>query len=366
MKKYELELHSPMSKSFMAVRAANSMDIDVEAKSVHKFSVTADVDTDFNVGLVVGASGSGKSSLANRIWSMLPSSMDKTKAIVDQFPSEMKYDEVANVLNGIGLTSVPCWIKPVGVLSNGQQARCEAALAICRGGSDVVCIDEWTSVVDRTVAKVMSHCVQKFARKLKKKIVLISCHYDVVEWLMPDWIIDCNSQSYEDRRGLRWNRTDRLQFEIREVSRRTWKNFSKYHYLSGRPPTGLSFCFGLFYGGQQVGFQAFSNYIPIRPGSTPIFHSNRTVVHPDFAGLGLGLKMINECCKLMKRERTCEIRAKFSSEPLYRARLKDPTNWKMMLVKRTIGKHKIPGSTMSRKGGFRENVKTYTFRYIGE
>jgi ATPase subunit of ABC transporter with duplicated ATPase domains len=32
------------------------------------------------------------------------------------------------MLNGIGLNSVPCWLRPVKTLSNGQKARAEALL----------------------------------------------------------------------------------------------------------------------------------------------------------------------------------------------------------------------------------------------
>ena len=60
--------------------------------------------------------------------------------------------------------------------------------------------DEWTSVVDRNVAAVMSHSLQKKARRENKKIVLLSCHYDVLDWLNPDWVIDCNEQKFIDRR----------------------------------------------------------------------------------------------------------------------------------------------------------------------
>ena len=41
-------------------------------------------------------------------------------------PEEFEYKECASMLTGIGLNSVPCWIRPVKTLSSGQKARAEA------------------------------------------------------------------------------------------------------------------------------------------------------------------------------------------------------------------------------------------------
>lgn len=62
--------------------------------------------------------------------------------------------------------------------------------------NELIVIDEWTSVVDRTVAKVMSHCLRKFVNKNSKRAIILSCHADVIEWLKPDWMIDCNRQEF--------------------------------------------------------------------------------------------------------------------------------------------------------------------------
>jgi ABC-type multidrug transport system ATPase subunit len=184
LQSYNLELKCDIPDSYRVKRAANSLDIDVEKKSTHKFAVKADIDTDYSIGLIVGASGSGKTTFANHVFGQdcFKEYLDKSKPVIEQFPKEMGYDDCAKLLSGVGLTSVPCWIRPAHTLSNGQRSRAEAALALCNSSDSVpVVIDEWTSVVDRTVAKVMSHCVQKHARKQKKRIILLSCHYDVIE-----------------------------------------------------------------------------------------------------------------------------------------------------------------------------------------
>lgn len=363
MQNYELTLKAPISDSFMAKKAMMSVDLDAEEKSWHVLKIkNVDISSPFNIGLIYGASGSGKSSLARKMFGDFENSkIDMTKAIIDQFPDAMDFDARQQILTSIGLSQIPCWIKPVGLLSNGQQERAKIAFELAKE-KDFYVFDEWTSVVDRNVAKVMSHAVQKFARKFNKKIILISCHEDVFDWLNPDFVIDCNQQQYSDRRLLRQGHTrnERLEFTIRAVEKDTWKNFSKYHYLSENLPGGIVKFYGLFLGEKQIGFQCFANYVPHRKNTKLILHSNRTVIHPDYVGLGLGIKLIDETSKLEVAQGN-RVMAKYSSIPVFRAMSKNPL-WKFS------GKTKhakiITGGNMLRKSGFREKVTCFTFEFI--
>ena len=363
MKKYVVDLKSTASNSFMAVRAAQSMDIDIEKKLHHHLEIDCDIETDFNVGIIVGNSGSGKTTLAKQMFGTecFESRLSYELPIIDQFPDAMSYDDRANILNSIGLSQVVCWIRPVATLSNGQRFRAEAALKIAYAkDSEIVAIDEWTSVVDRTVAKAMSYALQKAARRHNKKFVLCSCHYDVIEWLEPDWIVDCNKQEYTNRRLLRPERQERLNFEIREVHSSTWKMFSRYHYLSEKLPGGKIYCFGLFHNDQQIGFQCFANYRPTLKGETAMYHFNRTVIHPDYVGLGLGVKLINETSKHMREKYDYIIMGKFSSVPVYKALSKSP-QWRLVDFGFDTPKLEINGKA---RKSVRKKVKWFSFRYI--
>jgi ABC-type dipeptide/oligopeptide/nickel transport system ATPase subunit len=361
MQNYHVKLTSPVSDTFRCSMAANSLDIDVNKKSVHEFSIDADLKTDWNVGLIVGASGSGKTTLANEVFGKdcFDFDIDESKPIIDQFPKDWTYEQCQNALNGIGLSQVPCWIRPVATLSNGQKARAIAALQLSRHEDFVV--DEWTSVVDRTVAKSMSVCLAKHARKIDKKITAVSCHYDVIEWLNPDWIIDCNKGIYIDRRCLwrNYQREEKLHFNIRVIGRESWKYFSKYHYLSEKLPGGIIKLFGLFHGDNQIGFQCFANYTPKRKTDKKMkMHSNRTVIHPDYVGLGLGMKLIEETSKIMA-DNEFDVWAKFSSVPVAKS-FEKSNNWKLCDVQR----FQAPaGGTMQRTSGFRQAIKTYSYHY---
>lgn len=368
-KNIKVELHSEVFNTFRCQSAANSLDIDVKKKSVHKLEINnININDNWNIGLIYGASGSGKTTLAKKLFgeNIFDISLDEKLPILEQLPKEYSYEDCSNILNGIGLNSVPCWIRPIKTLSNGQKARAEAAYLMCK--NDFVCIDEWTSVVDRTVAKAMSVCLHKFAKKFNKKIILLSCHYDILEWVNPDWLIDCNKQNFELHKNedFFFNKREKLEFTIKEVGRETWKYFSKYHYLSERLPGGQIYLYGIFYGENQIGFQCFANYVPHVKGTKIIFHSNRTVIHPDYNGLGLGIKLINETSKLLMNKIQCKIMAKFSAVPIYKAMIKQK-QWIFLGQKRLMGKMKTGGSFSrgaQKNTGFREGgIKTYHFEF---
>lgn len=207
MQTYVVKLQSEIPLTYRTQKAVDSVNLDIKEKSIHELKVSADLSSPFSVGAIVGASGSGKTTLARQIWG--PSALEDTALepslpIIEQFPKDMSYDDCVDALTGVGLTSVPCWVRPVYTLSNGQRARAEAAIRLSqpRADDDVVVFDEWTSTVDRTVAQVMSHRLQKVARKNNRRIVVLSCHSDVVSWLDPDWTIDCSTQEYSKKKAL--------------------------------------------------------------------------------------------------------------------------------------------------------------------
>jgi len=367
-KNIEIKLQSEIFNNFRCKMAADSLDIDVKKKSVHHLKIeNINIPNEWNVAVIYGASGSGKTTLAKHIFgeNCFKTIINDEIPIINQLDEKLDYNSCANILNGIGLTSVVCWIRPVKTLSNGQRARAEAALLMTQE-NEISIIDEWTSVVDRTVAKVMSFCVQKYARKHNKKLILLSCHNDIIEWVKPDWIIDCNKQEFilPKSKDFFFTEREKINFTIRKVGRESWKYFSKYHYLSERLPGGQIYTFGLFYKENQIGFQCFANYVPYKKNYKKIYHFNRTVIHPDYVGLGLGIQLINLTSDYMMKYYNYKIMAKFSSIPVFKALIKQ-NNWKYLGEKRLMGKMKH-GGTMTRTGGFREcGIKTFHFEYVG-
>ena len=105
--------------------------------------------------------------------------------------------------------SVPSWLKPYKVLSNGEKMRVNLARALLE--KDVICFDEFTSVVDRQVAKTACIAINKAIKNTNKKFIAVSCHKDIIEWLQPDWLFDTDTmqQVFQSAHDLRKNFTSK-------------------------------------------------------------------------------------------------------------------------------------------------------------
>lgn len=151
----------------------------------------------YNIGLIVGASGSGKSTLLRKgLWHEDLQDIivwQRDEAIVSHFGTP---DQAIEKLHACGLASVPTLCKPYHVLSNGEKYRAEFARML----EDDLIMDEFTSEVNRETAKSLCVSVSKYIRKKGlKNIVLASCHKDIIPWLQPDWVFDCDTgQKFEN------------------------------------------------------------------------------------------------------------------------------------------------------------------------
>ncbi len=117
----------------------------------------------WNVGLIVGPSGCGKTTVAQALWPTRPltASWPTERCILDGFPEQTSIKELTEVLCSVGFASPTAWLRPFHVLSTGQQfranlARLIATSALASEPRLPLVVDEFTSVVDRTVARLGS------------------------------------------------------------------------------------------------------------------------------------------------------------------------------------------------------------------
>lgn len=168
------------------------------AERGNEFNLDANIDIegiDWQIGLIVGPSGSGKTSIGKQLFGGgkiidLYGGWETDKPIIDSIAPNGDFDAVTGALANVGLGDVPSWLRPFHALSNGQQFRAGLARIITDAPNEVI-VDEFTSVIDRQIAKIGAMAFAKGWRRNKgKKIVLLACHYDIIEWLQPDWVFD--------------------------------------------------------------------------------------------------------------------------------------------------------------------------------
>jgi len=152
---------------------------------------------DWNVGVIYGASGSGKTTIARELFPdvYIKAYEYSAASVIDDMPKECDVKTITAAFNAVGFSSPPSWLKPYGVLSNGEKMRTDLARAILEA-REMIVFDEFTSVVNREVAKIGSAAIQKAVRRAGKRFVAVSCHDDILPWLEPDWVYCANNHSF--------------------------------------------------------------------------------------------------------------------------------------------------------------------------
>ena len=309
---------------------------------------------DWNVGVIYGGSGSGKTTILRTLGDLEDPKFDNEKALISCFDF-ISPEDASKLLSSVGLSSVPSWLRPYGVLSNGEQYRAKLAYMIGKATKEeITIIDEFTSVVDREVACSMSFAMQKYLRKTGKKVIVASCHFDIMEWLQPDWVYSPYKGMIEKRRYL-WQRPQ-IELEIFRCRYETWKLFKSLHYLTGNlNKASKNFC--ATWNGKPVGFISI---LPFPNGAFKnAYRGHRTVVLPDYQGMGLGYSLTTYFASLYKAlGLSYYVR---TSNPALVLKRKASDDW-----------HECGNSGVDRRGqtmftsGPKSNRIAYSFKFNGE
>ena len=165
-------------------------DFDVKPEhSVEHFVGDIVLPPEWSIGVIVGPSGTGKSTIAKEVFGgwMAEAHQYTHSSVIDDMPGS-SIDCITKMFYSVGFGSVPSWLKPYSVLSNGEKMRVDLAYALL--AQNDICFDEFTSVVDRQVAQTACLAISKAVKRSGKHFVAVSCHYDILEWLQPDWVFD--------------------------------------------------------------------------------------------------------------------------------------------------------------------------------
>ncbi|MBK8002362.1 MAG: ABC transporter ATP-binding protein [Gemmatimonadetes bacterium] len=368
-----VEVHNRCS-DYTSYRAARVKSL-FNADSGCNFDLVAELpidDADWRVGLVVGPSGSGKTSLGRQLFGEAAfyraDGWPADRPIVDAIAPAGDFDAVTAALASVGLGTVPAWLRPYQVLSNGERFRADLARIICEAPGRVV-VDEFTSVVDRQIAQVGALAFQKAWRRTGGQVVLLSCHYDIVDWLEPDWVFDTRTGTYAGRRL--WRRP-RFDLELWQTDWRYWPLFEPHHYLKVPRMIGAT-CYVGAVEGEPVCHVAVGTK---NVGRTVEARACRLVVMPEWQGAGVGLRFLNAVCQLqlegkgrLPGRRVTTIF--HTSHPGLCAALRRDPKWRQVSAVLHGGNKRKSAATIARSGGATAGYGGHFravqgFRFLGE
>ena len=425
MPSIEVQLHCPIHDSFRVRQVSGMFDLPIEPDSRESFRAELPDLTDaWQIGVIVGPSGSGKTSIARAAFGAAlydPQPWPAQKAVIDCL-GDLPIKQITRTLTAVGFSSPRAWIKPHAVLSNGEKFRCELARALLNAGakgtkalrhvgtegeevapfspsclrasvpsclssapsclSSPPCLvfDEFTSVVDRTVARIGSAALSKAIRSgaISKRFVAVTCHYDVIRWLQPDWVLDMSGpslsrtsvSSVEPGRvrpirlaSLAQGRLPRrppIPLRINRTDRSTWKLFERHHYLTGTLHRSAQ-CFLATFENRPAAFCAVLPFPhPVRPG----WREHRTVCLPDFQGVGIGTALSEFVASLFVA--TGKPYFSTTSHPAMIAHRANSPLWKMHRKPRMVSHHS-PSSrnTTAMADTCSRGRSTAGFEYVG-
>jgi len=317
---------------------------------------------EWNVGLVVGPSGGGKSSVMRKLWGDFEPLEWGAGAVVDDFPKAHSMAEIADICRAVGFNTIPAWMRPYSVLSTGERFRADLARRLLAGGNAPIVVDEFTSVVDRQVAQIGSHAVQKYIRKTDKQFVAVTCHYDVMDWLQPDWVLQLPAMEFA------WRAVQprpKLEISVAKVPYAVWDQFAPFHYLTAALNRTAQ-CYGLWCNGTLATFSGVLHRPHPSVGARNIRGISRHVTLPDWQGLGLSF-VLKDTLAAAYKALGYRLHTYPAHPSLIRANMKAAV-WKMLQRPASFRPSGKSSTLMNAKGGrtaqgTRPNA---TFEYTGE
>ena len=274
--------------SYRAARVKSLFNVDTGAN----FQLEADLDLDsapWQIGVIVGPSGSGKTSMGRALWgqgAVYSPAWPEGQPIIDAITPDGGFDDVTAALSSVGLGSVPTWLRPYSVLSNGEQFRANLARLIAEAPCQAV-LDEFSSVVDRQIARIGAGAFAKAWRRTSGQVVLLSCHYDILDWVQPDWVFDTATGQFQ-RGWLR--RRPRIDVDLWQCGWEHWPTFEPHHYLK-LPRMIAATNYVATVEGHLVA------HVAVSTRSRAEARACRLVVMPEWQGAGVGLRFLDAVCE---------------------------------------------------------------------
>jgi ABC-type lipoprotein export system ATPase subunit/GNAT superfamily N-acetyltransferase len=344
---------SESSRSLRARQLESMFDVPATEKTRREWSGDFPFDAEpWQVGLIVGPSGCGKSTILREAFGEPDKLEWSAPSVIDDFDDSLGIEAITSACSAVGFNTIPAWLRPFGVLSNGERFRVELARRLLETRGTVV-MDEFTSVVDRQVAQIGSHAVQKYVRRSGAQFVAASCHFDIIDWLQPDWVLEPSTMSFQ-RRAVQ--RRPSIDITIARIPSSAWSLFAPFHYMS-RSLHRSATCFGLWANDELAAFCATLHFV--HASVSDIRRISRVVTLPDWQGLGLAMMLVAELGAAYKA-----VGKRLRNYPAHPSFIRSHQRSPLWRQEKQAGASSTPGKTGNRNKGGTHRLGA-SFEYVG-
>ncbi len=386
--RYDFTRSTPLVPSPRATQVEGMFGMEPASSIEREWSIDVDLEEHpWTIGLVVGPSGSGKTTVLEELFDYGELSTigewPSWGAVIDGFADELDTEEIVRTLTGVGFSSPPAWLRPYGTLSTGEQFRADLAQSLlhARLRGTVAVVDEFTSTVDRTVAATASaavarllrgpqgregatadlmhalHQVPNVLRDRTPRLVAASCHYDIIDWLQPDWLLDMSTGTFSWRH---LQPRPPIHLDVRRADHDEWAPFAAHHYLSAK----LDRHAHCYLASVEARPAVFVAVLPTpSPKGYMVARASRTVCVPDFQGVGLGHAVADTVASAY-RAAGWRYRSTTSHPAMIGRRARSPL-WNMVRSPGFVDARPVRTGDSGASMGSSASRRTATFEFVG-
>lgn len=250
-----------------------------------------DIPDDYSVIFITGESGSGKSTIAREMFGDKIINLPEKQLYLLNGESLEQQKTCIKILGECGITDALQFVSLPSQLSDSQKERAKIAYQIMLG-EKIIVVDEFLSTLDRKTAKSVAYCIQKAIRREGKKLIAVTAHEDIEEFLMPDYTI--RGESFPSKFTIKKNNYNKKE--------NPFVNEIKYHYGDKYEyrdcDLGLLHYKGKYTGGTKEFLFATINskivavLVSTYNRATGGRRISRVVVHPSYRGVGIGKEIV--------------------------------------------------------------------------
>lgn len=213
----------------------------------------------------------------------------------------LKEEQTLQYLSIVWLSDAILFLSKFDNLSDSQKYRARIAELFMRGDDEII-LDEFLSTLDRKTAKSVSFCIQKACRKLNKKLICVTAHSDLKEYLLPDLIIE--GKAFPSKWSVKKNKNIILANPY--LNKITIKKVDKYYYKDCEL-ANLHYKWKYTGGVKEIYSMELENEtiwilltIFEKVNKKEWRKISRVVIHPSYRWIWLGQELVKYCLQYSK------------------------------------------------------------------